>query len=275
MKCNEIDEQDVLERYLLKRLSEAEQDAFEQHYFECNSCFERLQLAKAIQETDGVRDPSNRAGFSSVFLGLPRNSINAVTVITLLLAGIAFATWRYHVRDNQSTAQVLREQSRDIASSNVRATTSAVLSPIAELARIDPPPYTPVILRDSEDPASKRFQDAMRPYMRRDYASAIPGLRRVVDMDPKAANANFYLGVCYLFIDQADLAISSLKTTISLHDPNYVEEAHFYLAKAYIRKNDLAAAKSELERTVQLQGDREEEARKLEKRLTELIPTTQ
>ena len=275
MNCTEIAEQDVLERYLLKQLSEAERDAFEQHYFECNGCFERLQLAGAIQETDGVRGRSKRAGVSSGLLRLPRNWINAVAITGLVLAGVVFAAWRYHMRDNQPSAQVLPGQSGDGASSNVQATPSAALSAVAELARIDPPPYSPVVLRGSEDQASKRFQDAMRQYIRRDYASAIPALRGVVEMDPEAANANFYLGACYLLIDEADLAIPSLEKTISLRDPNYTEQAHFYLAKAYIRKNDVAAARSELERTVRLHGDREEEARKLEKRLTELIPATQ
>jgi TolA-binding protein len=129
-----------------------------------------------------------------------------------------------------------------------------------------------MVLRGSEDQASKHFHNAMRQYMRRDYASAIPGLRGAVHLNPQAANANFYLGACYLLNHQTDLAILSLEKVVSDHDPNYAEQAHFYLAKAYIRKGDFAAAKSELERTVQLHGDREQEARKLETQLTQLIP---
>jgi tetratricopeptide (TPR) repeat protein len=273
MNCTEIADQEVLERYLLRQLSEAEQDAFEQHYFECNSCFEQLQIARAIQEKDGIREASEPAGFSPGSLRLRGNWINSMAVIGLL-AGIVFAAWRYHARDNQPVAQVSPGQSGNVASSELPATGPVASPLIAELARIDPPPFFPIVLRGSESQASERFQDAMREYVRRDYASAIPGLRRVAQMDPQAANANFYLGACYLLINQTDLAIPAFEKTISLHEPNYAGQAHFYLAKAYIRKHDLRAAESELEKTVRLHSDREEEAMKLEKQLQELIPAT-
>lgn len=38
-----IEEQDVIERYLLKRLSQEEAEKFEEHYFQCDQCFDALQ----------------------------------------------------------------------------------------------------------------------------------------------------------------------------------------------------------------------------------------
>jgi len=273
MNCTEINEQDLLERYLLRQLSETEQDGFEQHYFECSSCFDQLQIARAIQGNDALDETSKGAGFPPSFLSLSRRWISGVAVIGFVLAGVVLGSWQYHRRNNQPIAQVSSGQGGHVASPDFRSTVSAAPPLITELARIDPPPYTPIVLRGSEDEADRHLQNAMRQYMKRDYASAISGLRESVHMDPKAANANLYLGACYLLTDQTDLAILPLKSVISAHDPTYVEQAHFYLAKAYIRKNDLAAAKSELERTVQLRGDREQEAKRLETELTKLIPT--
>ena len=49
MNCQEVEERDILEGYLLNRLSEAERDEFELHYFECESCVSLLQTGLTVQ----------------------------------------------------------------------------------------------------------------------------------------------------------------------------------------------------------------------------------
>jgi TolA-binding protein len=272
MDCNEIHEQDVLEHYLLGELNDSQQDAFEQHYFECKDCFEDLQVARAIQEfvprQPGLSN-SKRAPHSS---SLHSAWVPAIAIICLGFVALV-GTWQYQKLRNESMNQP--SQTINAGTNNTRLPKTDTSASIIELARIEPPPYSPVVLRGLQDESLQAFHDAMRHYIRKDYASAIPGLRNAVRMNSQAAGATFYLGACYLLTNQTDSAIQAFATTISLDDSNYAEQAHFYLSKAYLQKADLPNAQIELERTVRFHGDREAQARKLEQQLTELTGTKQ
>ena len=60
---------------------------------------------------------------------------------------------------------------------------------LAELARFDPPTYTPAVLRGAQDEAMRKFRVAMKNYQRGDYARAITGLREAAKLNPKDAGA--------------------------------------------------------------------------------------
>ena len=60
MNCKEVEERDIVEGYLLDRLSEAERDEFELHYFECASCFSQLETARMVQ-AELQRHPESHA----------------------------------------------------------------------------------------------------------------------------------------------------------------------------------------------------------------------
>jgi TolA-binding protein len=135
------------------------------------------------------------------------------------------------------------------------------------LARVEPPPYAAVVLRGAEDEAHEDFRNAMQYYVKGDYAQAIPDLRATVKTSPGTARFSFYLGACYLLDDQTDSAIESFRKTVSLGDPTYLEPAHFYLAKAYLRKKDLPNAERELQTTIQLHGSKEEQASEILRQL--------
>ena len=104
---------------------------------------------------------------------------------------------------------------------------------------------------------------AMQNYATKDYPKAIPGLRAALKANPQAPSFNFYLGAGYLLTDRTDPAIVYLRKTISLGNPAYSESAHFYLAKAYLKKKDVSAAEEELQKTVQFHGSRETEAEEI------------
>jgi len=48
MDHNYIEEQDVIERYLLGHLGAEEKERFEAHYLGCDRCFDQLELAEAL-----------------------------------------------------------------------------------------------------------------------------------------------------------------------------------------------------------------------------------
>ena len=141
---------------------------------------------------------------------------------------------------------------------------------LAELARFDPPPYTPAVLRGAQDAPMRKFRVAMKHYQQGDYAGAILGLRRTAKLNPKDAGALFFLGVSYLLSGQTNEGIAALQQSVALGDTPYLEEAHYYLAEGFLRKGDLAAARRELEEVVRLEGDHEDEARRLLQQLAAL-----
>ena len=52
----QIEDNDVIELYVLNKLSADERRAFQEHFFECDQCFEQAQIAARF--TAGVRDAS-------------------------------------------------------------------------------------------------------------------------------------------------------------------------------------------------------------------------
>lgn len=255
MNCKEVEERDILERYLLDRLSEAERDEFELHYFECESCFSQLETQRMVQ-AELQRQPLTRSQTGGP---LPRWmwawTPAFVTVALIFAVGI----WWYSAR-KQSSQQISSSPTTAGPETTAQSQPPSSAPSLEELARVEPPPYFAVVLRGGEDETQQTFRKAMQYYVKGDYTHAIPGLRTAVQASPRTAGFNFYLGACYLLTDQTDLAIESFRKTVSLGDPTYSERAHFYLAKAYLRRKEIIAAEDELQKAAQLHGSMEAEA---------------
>jgi hypothetical protein len=54
----QIEDEEIIERYVRNQLAEAERKAFEEHFFGCDDCFEKLQVAERF--VAGVRDAASR-----------------------------------------------------------------------------------------------------------------------------------------------------------------------------------------------------------------------
>lgn len=257
MNCKEIEERNVLEEYLLDRLTESERDEFERHYFECELCFSQLQTGLALQaelrREPAVRSQEAGANLRRMWAWTPA----FVTVALLFAVGI----WWYSGRRPQSSLQVSSSPGKTNPEATVQSQPPpSAASSLDKLARVEAPPYTAAVLRGAEDEAHETFHKAMQYYVKRDYKRAIPALQAAVKASPGTARFNFYLGASYLLTDQNDSAIESFRKTISLGDPTYSEPAHFYLAKAYLRKKDVSSAVDELQTTIELHGSKESES---------------
>ena len=257
MDCRQVKQEEVVERYLLGQLSESEQEAFEQHYFECPRCLEELETYRALRDELSRRAAEIRAEPARAPAPLVWRWAPAVAGAA---AAVALIVWLWPrpapPGPTPPVAQAQPAVSLDAA--------------LVELAKVEPPAYTPVILRGATDEAGRRFRDAMTHYQKGDYAAALPGLRQAAWLDPARPDVHFYLGACYLLTGADKEAIASLKSAVGLGDTPYLEDARLYLAKAYLRTRDLAAARGELEQVVRLASDREEEARRLLEQLEAL-----
>jgi tetratricopeptide (TPR) repeat protein len=134
---------------------------------------------------------------------------------------------------------------------------------LSVLARVEAPPYAPVVLRGPHDEAAAKFDEAMRRYVKREYAGALPGLSAAAGLKPDVPQHVFFLAVCQLLTGQLDPAVAGLQKTIALGDSPYLEEAHFYLAKARLRQGDIPAAREELGKVIDRHGRIEDDARRL------------
>jgi tetratricopeptide (TPR) repeat protein len=257
MNCEQVMKEEIIEKYLLGRLGEADEEAFEQHYFECPRCFEELETYRALQAELRRAGPATRAEY---FERRPswRWLWAAGLAAALVTVGIAF--W------------LRRSAPQSVPPAPAAMTLPRAMPPtpsrspgpfLTELARFEPPPYTPLTLRGVTDEATERFHEAMAHYLKKDYTAAIRGLRAAARLDPKAANTQFFLATSYLLTDKTDAAIQGFQRTIALGNSPYFEEAHFYLAKAYLGKGDVGAAQDRLKKTVQLRGDLAEQAQGL------------
>jgi tetratricopeptide (TPR) repeat protein len=267
MNCEQVLQGDIAGRYILNQLSVDEQEAFELHYFDCARCLEELEICRGLQvalnETTSVVHIEKFE--KTVWWSWTRRLAIAVVLLALGLTlwsrrplrepspPVAIAT-PPHAAEAQAPARSDAQQPS--AGKSIALT-------LGELAQFQPPRYVPSTLRGAEDDATAKFREAMNDYTRGKYASSIPALIAASQVDPKASNISFFLGICYLLTGDTDAAIAELRKTVALGDTPYLEEAHFYLAKALIRKRDLNGAKSELRDTIQLRGEVEPDAQRL------------
>jgi TolA-binding protein len=264
MNCQEVEERDILEGYLLDRLTEPEREEFEKHYFECASCFSQLQAELAVQ-TELRHQPvmparARGASFRLAWTWTPA----FVTVALVFAVGI----WWHSAHNRQPAPQVASSPPKASPEVSVQPHAPTPAAPsLEELARVEPPPYSAVVLRGAEDEGQETFHKAMQYYVKGDYTDAIPGVRAAVKASPGTASFNFYLGACYLLAGQTDAAIVSFRKTVSLGDPTYSESAHFHLAKAYLQKKEVTGAEDELQKTVRLHGSLEAEAQEMLRQL--------
>ena len=262
MDCDRVSHEEIFESYLLGRLSEEDREAFEEHYFECARCFDELQALQAIREELRVGSDFGTTT-TRPFIAWP-----AVGLAAAVLLAVGVVLWmRPQAPSNlpeasrtaaPSPATIPEKPRPDVPERPVASEPSLEL-----LARVEPPRYEPPVLRGVPDDATARFQRGMDRYRQANYRGAVNELRAAAAQDPDAAHIRFYLGISQLMLGQDNAAIDSLRATIAIGDSAYLEDAHLYLAKAFLRRKDPAAAETQLKEVIKLGGTGSSEARRL------------
>src|ERR1700732_5381176 len=161
MNCKEVEEREILEEYLLDRLTEPDREEFEKHYFECASCFSQLQTRLAVQ-AEVQRKPAiparaRGAGFRLAWAWTPA----FVTVALLLAVGV----WWYSAQKHTPSQQASSSPPTASPEISVPSTPPTSTAPSLEaLARVEPPPYSEIVLRGAEDKGHEAFRTAMQNY---------------------------------------------------------------------------------------------------------------
>jgi tetratricopeptide (TPR) repeat protein len=271
MTCEQISNGEIVERYLRDDLGEDAREAFEQHYFACDRCFALLQTLRDVQSELAGR----RAEILSAAVGRPwiwRWGWLPATAVVVLAASVVL------VQRQADVELPLNEAGRSTgvdASPQPPAVVRPPVPTLAELARVEPPEYSPGRLRGVTDEAAARYEAAMKQYQQRNYIAAVTGLSAAARLDADAPHIQFFLGISRLMAGQPDAAIESLGRTIALGDSPFIEEAHYFLAKSYLQLGDVRGADRELTQTIELRGEREAEAQQLRDQLRRLAERPQ
>jgi hypothetical protein len=152
MMHQQIEDEEVIERYVRNLLAPTEREAFEQHFFSCQDCFDRLQTTERF--VAGMRDAARRGTLGDNVRRLtparhvasrwfPAFGLSACAVLILaFLAG-----WQYFVQ----LPRLRQELSRTTA--EARAQEQAHSAAEQQLARAAPPEINVplVILQTTRD----------------------------------------------------------------------------------------------------------------------------
>jgi TolA-binding protein len=274
---------EVFEGYVRDTLSPEERHAFEAHYFECDTCATRLQVYQGLQTelaTTATGEPARQPVRAWPWW---RIAVPVAAGVLIIVAAAVLWPSRPAPVAPESTAAVgpapapsAAPVQPPVSAPTQAGPSSAAPAPplvaLSVLARAEAPAYLPATqLRAAPSEAAERFDAAMRRYVDGDYAGAIPGLRVAAGLRADAPQYAFFLGACQLLTDQIDLAVADFQRAIALGESPFLEEAHFYLAKARLRQGNLPAARNELARTVERRGRLEKDARHLLAQVNALI----
>ena len=285
MDCSLIVRNELAERYLLGDLSPAEQEAYEKHYFDCPRCFGELRRLQAIRDVLRAdppvtpvpkREPVRNTWWGWAVAGAVAASLVVVALLRQPRAPEPIAATPHAavpaepVLSPGADAAEARAITGPVEPSAAAAPPASAVSSasrrmevLARLARVDPPRYSPSVLRGAADEAAVAFQEGMKSYVASDYGAAIPALRKAARLDPERPDIAFFLAASELLSGDATAAIGSFERTIAMGDTPFLEEAHFYLAKACLAQGDADRARAELAAVKSLQGDRAGEAGEL------------
>lgn len=151
-----------------------------------------------------------------------------------------FGYWEQHRVQNPAPLQETAIQP---------ATQESVLIELSSIGEV--PPYLPSTMRSGVSVRTlEEFQQGMEEYQKRNYEEAIAPLLRAIQLNPQHSPSRFYLGIAQLKTHRVDEAIAQLSRLIEPDSNPYAEEAHWYLAKAYFGKKDLASGRQQLEAVV-------------------------
>lgn len=253
MTCEEVERDEVAEQYVAGRLSEDDQARFEDHFFDCTACLERVRIVEqARAELSAQEHPMVWRNWRRAGAGL------AAAAVLALAVRAGYDRWI-----DSDDASPVAGRPPDVIGPSPSASTSPAPIVQPSLGKIELPPYNAPRVRTAPTDAQRAFRDAMVFYSAGNCDATLSGLRRALVLDDSLLPARFYLGVCELERSRPLAAAPALEQVIAAGESPYLEDALFFLAHARIREGNLAAARAGLERVVSLRGNRRDEAQRL------------
>jgi TolA-binding protein len=183
-------------------------------------------------------------------------------------------------QEPQQVASANSQPAVETAKAEAQLTTEQGVE-LYKMAAVVPPPYTfsglvsKGKLPDSHrkggysqgdtpsDTGRQLFQNAMAGYVEGRYGEAVSFLESAVQKEPKAADVNFYLGVCKLLLGHPQESIAPLKQAVAAGNSPYLQASHYYLAKAYLQQEKFEEAEGEFHDAAAISGGLTSDAKSL------------
>ncbi len=226
--CNQVAEMQLIDGYLDESLSEEQIEAFEKHYLECQDCFSAIQMQHALRlatkpAEDVVGHPVVTGPNRGLKLSHPRWHLAIAALLLLLIVPLSLLVYRWM--------------------------TPGLPELPAQLVAIESlPAYAETTIRGGKAGESlESFRKGMEAYQNEDYSEAVAKLRRALEENPQHLPTAFYLGLSFLMHGQTAEAADQLSRVVATGNPSYLEEARWYLAKAYFRLGRVEDGRQQLE----------------------------
>ncbi|HZO53367.1 MAG TPA: tetratricopeptide repeat protein [Bryobacteraceae bacterium] len=240
MSCEQIERDEIVEKYVAGTLAEDAAEAFEEHYFRCAACLARLETVQNAIVL--MRSPLKMRRYSYAGLAMAAGLVIALT---------GALVWKFsEVSDRRTPVTVARQQ-------------PPPQNPWAELGRFEAPVYREARLRGAGDSASEDFQQGMAAYQQGNYAKAVSLLQKAAKSNPREAQTMFFAGISLILAGNTAEGLETLRRVDALGLTPYQEESRFYQAKALLQQGDSTAARNVLTAVVAMHGDWETQAKEL------------
>ncbi len=266
---------DLADGYVAGTLSEAEQDAFEQHFFTCSACLAHVQMLQEVK--DGLRQRP-----VAVATHRPAAAWNTTPWLGLALAAslIAAIGWWWQDGTGPEAPPVAVAPAGTPGPTPAPAAPTPGVAPAAapptapveapsrrailtQLALIVPPRYVPISVRGGNAAPAGSFDAAMAHYVAGRHREAAAALRVLSDARPADPGIAFFWGISELVLGHPESARAGLTRAIAADVQPYEDEAHFYLAKVHLAEDAVDLARQELRYAVAHEAGPEGEAQRL------------
>jgi hypothetical protein len=124
MKCDLINRESLISKYLLNELSEDENLKFEEHYFKCEECFDELKAAEEalnlmrdegstlFHKTRKVKKESAKSFLDKIFSGFVSPARAGIAFAAIVLIFVLFYVF-YNPNSSSNTESILADDDKD------------------------------------------------------------------------------------------------------------------------------------------------------------------
>ena len=285
MDCPLESGHELADAYIAGTLSESDQDAFEAHFFTCAACLAQVQMLQEVK--DGLeRHPVPIEAYRQKPTTWTSGPWLGLALAASLIAAFGW-WWQGGVGPAPDAPPVAVGPSPPTAApapstptpapgatpdpSPSPAAGSSRRAVLTQLALVVAPRYVPITVRGDAPPAGS-FDAAMAHYVagrHREAAAALGALSNAQPTDPGIA---FFWGISELALGRPEAARLALTRAVAADAQPYEDEAHFYLAKAYLAEDAIDKAREELRYAVTHEAGPEGEAQRILSALDRLPP---
>ncbi|MCE5251596.1 tol-pal system protein YbgF [bacterium] len=117
-----------------------------------------------------------------------------------------------------------------------------------------PKPKAPSAFKPGGFQVTQAYEAARTEYEARRYESAISGFNEVLTVTPNsnlADNAQYWIGECYYSIGNFEKALDAFTKVFNYPESNKLPDAHYKVAKTYLKLGKTDAAKEEYKTVIQ------------------------